>query len=331
MCKNKNITDRICRLSAVLLLIFISLSILSCTDEKKNLIGILSPNPAHKLYIEGFKEEMTGYGYAEDKNITYKEVNNTDLFDSALRDLKEENVDLILTATTPATRKAQKTVKGTDIPVVGISFDPVRGGIVKSLVHNEDNITGVKTGGSVPKTLEWLLLIAPDTKRIFVPLKFDTRAAQLSLTDLKDTAAKLHVDLLVSEVDTPRDLQEALGSIPEDIDAVFILHSIFIVSNLDTILETALKRNMPSVSGSALYTRGITISYGQDHRHTGKQAGELAHKVLQGYPAASLPFKTAEFSLGINLDNANKIGLDISENILKQANIIRPGSPANKD
>jgi putative ABC transport system substrate-binding protein len=228
-------------------------------------------------------------------------------------------------------KKAQNAVRGTNIPIVGTSYDPVRGGIVDSLVYKKENITGIKLGESVPKALELLLMIAPDTKRVFVPVKFDTGAAQMSLADLKDAAAKLYVDLLISNVEGPDDLQAALSSIPKDTDAIFILHSLLIVSNLDTVLKTALKRKLPTVSGSGLYKNGVTFSYGQDHRRTGKQAAELAHKVLRGHPAGSLPFKTADFFLGINLDNAKKIGFNIPEHILQQAAFIIHAGAANKN
>jgi len=334
MCRIHTITGKFHHVSAALLLIVISLSILSCTrqpDEKKYLIGVINLNPQLSSVVEGFKEGMAEHGYIEGKNVTYVHLKDPGDIDLVLRDLKAKKADLILTITTPALEKAQNAFRGTGIPIIGISYDPVRGGVVDSLVNKKENTTGIKLGQSVPKALEWLLLIAPDTKRVFVPVKFDTRAAQLSLADLKDTAAKLHVDLLVSNVEGPDDLHAALSSIPEDIDAVFILHSLLIVSNLDTVIETAVKRRLPTASGSGLYKYGVTVSYGEDHMHTGKQAAELAHKVLQGHSAAGLPFKTADFFLGINLDNAKKIGLDIPEHILKQAEFIIPAGAANKN
>jgi putative ABC transport system substrate-binding protein len=334
MCRIHNITGKLCHLSAALLLIFISLSILSCTrkpDQKKYIIGVINFNPKLSSIVEGFKEGMAENGYIEGKNVTYMHLKDPEDIDPVLRDLKAGKADLILAVSTPAIKKAQNAVRGTGIPIVGISYDPVRGGIVDSLVYKKENITGIKVGENVQKALEWLLLIAPETKHVFVPVKFDTEAAQLSLADLKDVAAKLNVDLLVSSVEGPDDLQAALSSIPEDVDAIFVLHSLLIVSNLDTVLKTALKRRLPTASGSGLYKYGVTVSYGEDHRHTGKQAGELARKVLQGYPAAGLPFKSADFILGINLDNAKKIGLKIPEHILNQADIILRAGAANKN
>lgn len=320
--------------SFALLLIFISLSILSCRRqpvEKKYVIGVINLNHTMSSMVEGFKDGLAEKGCVEGKNVTYMQLKDPEDIDRVLRDLKVRRADLILAVTT-AVEKAQNAVRGTGIPIVGISFDPVRGGIVDSMVYKKENTTGIRVGGGVKKALEWLLLIAPHTKRVFVPVKFHTGAAESSLADLKDVATILNIDLLISNIEGRDDLRTALSSIPKDIDAVFIPHSLLIVSNLDAILETAVKRRLPTASGSGLYKYGVTVSYGQDHGHTGKQAAELANKVLKGRPAASLPFEAADLFLDINLDNAKKIGLDIPEHFLRQAEIMRqPAGAANKN
>jgi putative ABC transport system substrate-binding protein len=306
-------------------LIFISLSILSCTNtpkENKYVIGIINPNPKLIAVTNGFKSEMTGHGYIEGENITYVNVDNSGEIDSALLDFKEQTVDLVLTFTTPATKKAKNALKGTGIPVVFTSFDPVRGGIVKSLSNQEENITGIKVGGNTQKALEWLLAISPETRRILVPVKFDTKAASLSLAALKEGAAKLKVDLIVSNVETIEDLQATLSSMPEDVGAIFILNSIFIVTNLDLIVETAIKHKIPTGGGSGQYKNGLTITYGRSHKRSGENAGRLAHKILHGTPASSLPIETEDFFLGINLRTARASGLKIPYFVLDQADFI---------
>ena len=59
---------------------------------------------------------------------------------------------------------------GTGIPVVFAPvFDPVKSGIVKSLVKPGGNLIGIKAGGHSAKALYWLLKVVPDIKNIFVP------------------------------------------------------------------------------------------------------------------------------------------------------------------
>jgi putative ABC transport system substrate-binding protein len=228
-----------------------------------------------------------------------------------------------MTLTTPVTKKAKKAMKGTGIPVLfGTAFDPVKSGVVKSLAHHSDNITGIKVGGNTQKALDLLIAIAPGTKRIFVPVKYDTQAASLSITELKSAAKTLKVDLLISEVSTLEELQAAFSSMPEDVNGIFIVNSIFIASNIKHIIDASIKIKIPVGAATHVYRHGAVVSYSQRGQHSGEQASRLAHKMLQGTPASSLPVETADFFLGINLKTANSIGLEIPYDILDQADFI---------
>lgn len=321
------IIHRIIFFFCISLSILFSLSLISCISEraedKKYVIGIINPNPRLMAVVAGFKTGMTGYGYVEAENMTYINISDSKKIDQALEDFKEKKVDLVLTFTTPATRKAKNSLKGTSIPVVfGTSFDPVSGGIVKSLTNKEENITGIKVGGNMQNALQWLMAISKGAKRVFVPVKFDTKAATLSLNELKEAAVKLDIDFVITELQTLQDLEHALSSMPEDIGSIFIVPSIFVVSNLNTVLDAAAKRKLPTGAGSGQYKNGVIITYGQNHKRSGEQAGRLAHKILQGTPASSLPVETADFFLGINLKTAQAIGLNIPYDIVDHADFI---------
>jgi len=294
-----------------------------CKKEKVFTIGFVDPNPGEKEGAYGFLMHLPEFGYLEGKNLRYIKSEGEKDHEAALKDMVAKKVDLIFTITTPVTKMAKKITEGTGIPVVFVVYDAVGSGLVNSLTGPGGNLTGIQLGGSVPKALEWLLAIAPHTKNIFVPVKFDTGAAKMSMEDLKQSAAKSDIKLTVSEVGNVEELQTSLTSMPKDIDAVFIVHSILIGSNIETIVDTATKRKVPLVSsGHEHYKKGTLISYGDIDDRTGLQAARLADSILRGTPAADLPVEIANFALGINLKTAQAIGIDISNDVLQRTDFI---------
>jgi putative ABC transport system substrate-binding protein len=235
-----------------------------------------------------------------------------------------KRVDLIFTMTTPAAQMAKQATEGTNIPVVHICYDPVRSGIVKSLTNPGGNITGVQLSGSTQKSLEFLRAIAPHAKHIFVPVKFDTRAALQGLEDLKQEALKFSLNITVAEVPTVDGLRASMSSMPRDIDAVFMLHSWLVGSNIDIVLDNAVKQKVPVISaGHVDYKNGVVLSYSPTDDRKGFQAARLADSILhKGTLPADLPVETADFLLGINLKTAQSMGLEIPNDILQQADFI---------
>ena len=58
------------------------------------------------------------------------------------------------------------------------------------------------------------------------------------------------------------------------------------------------------------------------NRDIGRQAGELATRVLAGEPAAALPYTTARAKLTVNLKAAKKLGIEIPPGLLEEAESI---------
>ena len=298
-----------------------------CKKEKVFTVGIININPGLASVIDGFKDGLSRYGFIEGKNITfiYKGILDLDQVDTVLNDLTARHVDLILALTTPIAVKARRAVEETRIPVVfaPVLF-PLKSGLVKSLTFPGDNITGIQIGGSTAKALEWHKAAVPETKNIFVPYKPGDETAAQSLSDLKKAALKLGIKLIIKEVPTLGDLKTALESVPREADSIWLLHSPFLVSNIDLFVNAAMKLKLSLSSGTSQYKAGVMISYGQDPYRTGVQASRLAHRILEGVPPAELPVETADFLLGINLKTARAIGVKIPDDVLRQAdNIVR--------
>ena len=295
------------------------------SDSKTTTIGIVHLGRTTDV-VDGFKSGMAELGYIDGETLSYiyeGPVSSMDDIDQAIQNLMSGNVDLIFTATTPATLRVKRAVQGTDTPVVFAQvYDPVRSGVVESLIHPGGNVTGVRGGGHIPKMLEWLLAVAPSTEQVFVPHNPDDNASVMSLQDLTQAAMTLGVELVIAEVRTSAELDSALGDIPQDVDALFVLSSGFLGRNMDVLTETARRHTLPIAGGAESHRLGALLSFGLDTSQAGKQASRLAYAILEGAQPAELPVETADFYLSFNLRTAQAINIDIPGDILAQADDI---------
>jgi putative ABC transport system substrate-binding protein len=302
--------------------------ILACSmGEQKPahyLIGVINPNRGTQAINQGFIEGMAQYGYVDGENTAYIKAVTSAEVDKALQELLEQKVDLIFTVTTPATKKAIAAARKKNIPVIFALHDPVAAGIVKSLTQQDENVTGIKLRGSVPKALDWLLVLSPGIKNILVPVKFDTPAARQSLEDLRAAAKTENVLLKVQEVSNQAEIEKVFTENAQKVDAVFLLNSIFINTHKQQIVNEAVKYKIPVGGGVATFNKGPTITFGIQTQKVGRQASRLAQLILTGTGAKNIPIETADFFLGINMKTAQDSAITVSNDILMYADIIFP-------
>ena len=319
-------TGNIISIVLVFILAVIQFSIPSCRQvpkqQQKYLIGIINPNQGTQDINRGFMKGLAESGYIEGENTTFIISTSSFELDTAIQDMIARNVDLIFTVTTPAAKIAKEVTQGKNIPIVYAMQDPVASGLTKSLSKPDGNLTGVQIRGSVPKAVEWMLSISPEIKHLFVPIKYDTKAAQQSLEDLEKAVSSLGVKLILAEVNDQSELDAALADIPKDADGIFVLHSIFIHSNTDKLVRTAIEKKLLIGSAAAQSDVGVTVSYGMIAEKTGRQASRLAGLLLSGRSPTDIPSEIADFYLGINLNTAEASGIEIPATILQQADII---------
>jgi len=203
-----------------------------------------------------------------------------------------------------------------------VLFDPVKAGIIKTLSHPGGNFTGIQLRGSVPKALEWLLSVVPATKHLFVPVRFDTEATKMSLADLKKTARSLGLQVTIAEVKNGKELEAALGAIPEGVDAIFLVNSIFISTHSKEIGAAAIQHKLPTAASLGKCEEGVMISYSARHQQVGKQASRLAYHILRGEEAGDIPAEIVDYSLCVNLKTAREINTALPDTILTEADEI---------
>jgi putative ABC transport system substrate-binding protein len=327
--------------SLILVVLLVALVVSACggDDDKKSdndksyTIGVLIQAPSLERVVEGFKAGLANLGYTEDTNVVYVSDGPTGTIEAlspAAEDLKSKKLDLLFTVGTPPTQVAKDVFTGTDVPILFAPvFNPVELGFVESFPNPGGQLTGIQSTNSVAKALEWLLEIVPDVKRIYVPHNPEDASGVQTLQVLTDTSKTLGVELVVSEGTTQEELDAVTRNIPDDVDAVFVLRTGSIGARISNIIQAANELGIPAACSDIgpLLEAGVMVGYGPGYHEMGEQAARMADQLLKGTDPATLPVEEAETFLGISLQAAETIGLEVPDSALRQAKqVVRPAA-----
>jgi len=288
-------------------------------------IGVVNYYPVMEAVLASFKAQMAASGYVEGKNVTYiyhgALENDPAVLGDEVKRLLGHKADLLLTLGTPSTLAAKKGVAGTHIPVVFAQvMNPVKQGIVESVRHPGGNMTGVQVINASPKVMEWLLRLVPGTQTVYVPYHPADRVSVTTIEPLPEAASRLGVELVLDKVQTPEDVIAAMAALPSNA-AILFIPTPSLEARMSAIRKLAIARGIPA-GAYALPAEDMLFTYGTNLVGPGQQAARLVDQILQGKKPADLLVETAEFFLRINLKTATAIGLDIPDELLRQADTV---------
>jgi putative tryptophan/tyrosine transport system substrate-binding protein len=306
-----------------LALMALSLLLSEQATAKEFTIGVMSDISIFLEGLDGFKRGMKEYGYIEGKNIRYiydgEFEDNDKVFDVEIKKLLNDRVDMLLTFGNHSSLRARKVAEGSGIPVVMcLVNEPVQEGIVKDLKHPGGNVTGVRVSNVIGKAIEWFLKITPSVKKIYVPYNPEDKISIQTMAGIEEIATGMGIQLVLAKTHSLEDAVQAINSLPRDIGGILLVPSPTLNSKSRELNEAAIKRKIPLIS-SLIADEAIPITFANELDASGKQAARIAHQIILGSKPADLPVETSDISLIINLRTAEKIGLNISDDILAQA------------
>jgi putative tryptophan/tyrosine transport system substrate-binding protein len=289
-------------------------------------IGIVNSVPVLSQTIEGFKAGMTELGYVEGKNVKYifngLLENNQKIIDAEIKNLLSQNIDMLLTVGNESALRAKKAVEGTGMPVLVSSFHrPVESGLIASMTRPGGNITGVAGLDRAAKALEWLKIIIPGLKKVYLPYNPDDAVSVISIAGLDKAASQMGIELVFQKVHSVEETVTAIKNLPKDIKAIFMIPSPTLNSRNSELSQAAIKRGLPMGANLSL-NKEVLATFATDLFDIGKHTARLADQVRLGAKPADIPFETSDVYLTINLETAEKIGLTIPDDVLAQAKTI---------
>ena len=306
-------------------------------SDKMKRIAMVSPSTkvadmriGGELMYGGLLSELKLLGYAEGDNLIverYSGGGRGEGYSDLAREVVGTNPDLIFAQGTPLTLRFKNQT--TTIPIVALTGDPIRFGIVSSLAHPGGNVTGVSVDAGIEIWAKRLALLAEAVPRltnvIFISTQGGWNGAGGRAT--QEAAQKLGISLVSAPLESPfneAEYRRILSSQRDQIGGVVMSDEGETYSNRLVILELVDQMRVPAVYPYRDMTEaGGLMSYSWDIKSVARNHAMLIAKILRGTKPSDLPYiQEVRFELVINLKTAKTLGLEIPAGLAARADAV---------
>jgi putative tryptophan/tyrosine transport system substrate-binding protein len=290
------------------------------------LIGFLSsgteqafaPNVAG--FISGLKE--TGYIVGQNVAVEYRWAESQyERLSTMANELARRPIAvLVASGGTAVVRAAQGATR--KIPIVFTTADdPVANGLVPSLNHPGENITGVALLSTElsAKRIGLVRELVPQTKTIALLANRDNPENAHDTKDAQDAANSIGVKVLVLNAATEQDIDSAFRTIVQErAGALIVGTDPFYYIRKNQIVSLATRNAVPTIYFLRDFVvAGGLMSYGTDFPNAYRQLGTYVGRILKGEKPGDLPIlQPTKFELVVNTKTAKSLGLSIPPGVL---------------
>jgi len=184
------------------------------------------------------------------------------------------------------------------------------------------------TGSSLDIPLETqfraLRRLVPAAKRVGV--LYSPKETGALIDTARQVAARVDLELDAREVERPERAPSLFDMLLRDVDAVWTVADshVFTAETTAALILAALRARVPFFGLSTAQVRsGALAALSNDYTDNGKQAAELALRVLGGERAGAIPATPARnATLNLNLRTAQHLGLSVDPEVEREATVV---------
>ncbi len=265
--------------------------------------------------LEGFQKSLKKQGI----EIEYEVLNfdaGKDQEGKVLQSIKTKAPALLFTLGSATTEAAIREIK--NIPIIA-------GMIVhEKALQRAKNATGVILNIPLRTQMDWIRRMFPDKKTIGV--LFNSKENQHLIVQARLITEAMGLILFAKQVESPKDLPEALDSLSRRADVVWGLTDSVVLTpeTAKGILLFSFRNRIPFVGLSTSWVKaGAVYALDLDYVDIGQQCGEIAGKVLREKNIHSFqPVPARKVVYALNLKAINHMKLKLPDGLIKGANTV---------
>ncbi len=290
-------------------------------------VGIIQ-NTDHPALIQtrkGIIDVLTQKGYIHYTNTLIKEESadgNVNKAEQIIQNFIKDNVDIIIAIGTPVAQIAARHTTKTNIPVVFASVtDPIAANLVESLEAPGGHVTGVTNYVSISRQFSYFKRLMPALKEIGVIYNPNESNSVAMIDKMRDVSDMFGIKIYTEKATDAQSIEKAvLNLIQKGADAFFVNNDNNALQHLESITKIATKHNIPVfVSDIDCLNKGALAVLGPDQYEIGKQAAEMATRILSGNKPQYIP-----------VESPNKVSKTVNTTVAEQFQIIYKQSSYEK-
>jgi putative ABC transport system substrate-binding protein len=277
---------------------------------------------------KAFFDELKRLGYVEGENLAverYSGGGQIERYGAIAQEVVDTKPDLILSIGAPLTGRFKAITK--TIPIIAVTGDPIRFGIITNIARPGGNITGVSVDAGVEiwgKRLEILSEAVPKLSRVvYLSTQGNLESAGGKAT--QEVARKMGVSLVPAPVRSPvneAEYRRVFDAIQRDqVDGLIFSaefehqpHRFLLIQLLRQIRLPAMHIFPDEVEAGAL------MSYVLDPKPVLRTMAKQAAEIFKGASPGDMPYvQVVHFELAINLNTAKALGLELPTTLLARA------------
>jgi ABC-type uncharacterized transport system substrate-binding protein len=287
--------------------------------QQPALIGFMSSRSAEDSVdvVAAFRQGLGERGMIEGRNLLIEfrwAGGQYARLPAFAAELVSRPVSVLVAAGGPPAAYAAKAATS-NIPILFVSTDPVKSGLVASLNRPGGNATGVHllTTDLEAKRLGLLHELLPGSAPIGALLNPKYPAIAQQEQELAEAARTVGRTIAFQNASTDAEIDAAFVALAQQrVPGVVVTGDPFFDTRRDRIIALAARQKLPAIYHFREYAlAGGLTSYGVSLNEAYRNIGDYAARIVSGANPADLPvMQSVKFELVINLKTAKTLGFE---------------------